>query len=197
MKMRSLAWAGMGASNARVMATCVAFVVVGCTDEAARHAAHTRAGSAGKAGSSTASGGSSSSGSAAAGGDAGGEAGPSAEAGAPATAGSSGSGGGVGCGGSGGGGGGMSNRFAATTTSTRRRCDDGNKVSGDGCSYDCKKACETCEKDVCPSKRWRPGSRRPLDRRYPKAYGVEASLRKVPRGVLRAFDLLRSSPVRV
>jgi cysteine-rich repeat protein len=29
-------------------------------------------------------------------------------------------------------------------------CDDGNTVSGDGCSSTCKSACEICEKNVCP-----------------------------------------------
>jgi len=30
------------------------------------------------------------------------------------------------------------------------QCDDGNTVSGDGCSWDCKSACEICEQKVCP-----------------------------------------------
>jgi cysteine-rich repeat protein len=29
-------------------------------------------------------------------------------------------------------------------------CDDGNTISGDGCSWDCRTACEICEQNVCP-----------------------------------------------
>jgi cysteine-rich repeat protein len=29
-------------------------------------------------------------------------------------------------------------------------CDDGNVVSGDGCSADCQASCEKCEREVCP-----------------------------------------------
>ena len=29
-------------------------------------------------------------------------------------------------------------------------CDDGNDISGDGCSWDCRTACEICEQQVCP-----------------------------------------------
>jgi cysteine-rich repeat protein len=30
-------------------------------------------------------------------------------------------------------------------------CDDGNAISGDGCSWDCRTACEICEQNVCPT----------------------------------------------
>jgi cysteine-rich repeat protein len=30
------------------------------------------------------------------------------------------------------------------------QCDDGNAISGDGCSADCQSSCEKCEKNVCP-----------------------------------------------
>ena len=29
-------------------------------------------------------------------------------------------------------------------------CEDGNTVSGDGCSSDCRSSCEKCEREVCP-----------------------------------------------
>lgn len=35
-------------------------------------------------------------------------------------------------------------------TEAPEECDDGNTRSGDGCSWDCKTACEICEQNVCP-----------------------------------------------
>ena len=76
-------------------------------------------------------------------------------------------------------------------------CDDKNRVSGDGCSAQCKSSCETCEKNVCPI--W--GANNDIQDRYTACYKLQgnalkgaAAMTSVPRAVLcaAAVDCVRA-----
>lgn len=82
----------------------------------------------------------------------GGSGGKGGAGGAGGKGGAGGAGGSGGKGGSGGMSGGTSGPMCGDKNiDAGEECDDGNKVSGDGCSANCQSSCETCEKTVCPT----------------------------------------------
>ena len=66
-------------------------------------------------------------------------------------------------------------------------CDDGNQLSGDGCSRHCQSACETCERDTCPTTT--PFHPQPW---YSYAYTMEGTAAAGPKKGTPRTELVRS-----
>jgi cysteine-rich repeat protein len=66
-------------------------------------------------------------------------------------------------------------------------CDDGNDVSGDGCSSSCTSACETCERDTCPTTT--PFTAQPW---YTYAYDMDGKAAAGPKTGTPRGELVRS-----